>query len=305
MLLCASLGVAQIAGTAGAFARMGFGARGIGMSNALTAVSTGEVSTYYNPAVASFSERRSAAATFSLLSFDRRLNFLSYTQALQPRGGISVGLINAGVTNIDGRDGDGVHTEDYSTFENKFYLAFSNRIEERTSIGVAVKLYYSKLFEEVKSTTVGFDIGALVQVTDELSIGAVLKDINSKYQWDTKTVYNQEGKTTTDLIPNLRRIGVVYQLPSNSGVLSVEFENSSVRTNLIRFGAEYSIVENFTVRGGLDRWDFSDRATGAKPSFGFTAKSRYNELSPAVNYAFVVEPFSPHGMHIITLSVAF
>ena len=34
----------------GAFSRMGFGARGIGMGNAMSAVTTGNLVSYYNPA---------------------------------------------------------------------------------------------------------------------------------------------------------------------------------------------------------------------------------------------------------------
>ena len=41
ILLLAAAGHAQTAGRAGAFARMGFGARGMGMGNAMTAVAGG------------------------------------------------------------------------------------------------------------------------------------------------------------------------------------------------------------------------------------------------------------------------
>ena len=296
---------AQNAGTAGVFARFGFGARGMAMGNALTAVSTGDISTYYNPALSAFSEHRTVNGTFSLLSLDRYLNFFSYTQAIKPTAGVSVGIINFGVKNIDARDNDGVHTDNLSTTENQFYLAFSNRIDPHVSLGVAVKLYYSKLFEDVKSTTVGFDIGAYIQATDNLGIGATMQDLNSKYKWDTQSLYGTDGKTTEDKFPTLRRVGIAYTLPSKCGVVSAEFENSSQGTNILRFGAEYSIVENFTVRSGLDRLDFSDQATGAKPTFGFSVKNSFNGWTPTVTYAYVFESFAPHGMHIITLSSAF
>ncbi|MBI1806009.1 MAG: PorV/PorQ family protein [Ignavibacteria bacterium] len=297
--------LAQTAGTAGAFARMGFNGRGMGMGNALTAVNTGDVSPYYNPALSAFSERRTASATFSFLAFDRYLNFLSYTQSLKPRAGISIGLINAGVRKIDGRDADGYHTQDLSTFENQVFLSFSNRVDDNVSLGVTVKLYYSKLYENVKSTTVGFDLGAQIQLTTQVSLGATIQDINSKYKWDTKSIYGQDGKTTEDKFPNLRRIGVAYNLPENVALISVEFENSSEKTNLFRMGVEYRFLENFAVRGGVDRWEFGDNATGAKPSFGFTIKNSFNGWTPTINYGFVVESFAPHGMHIITLSAEF
>ncbi len=305
LLAAGSACIGQTAGTAGAFARMGFSARGMGMGNALTAVTTGEVSTYYNPALAAFSEQRTAIASVGILSLDRSLNFLSYTQAIKPTAGISFGLINAGVGNIDGRDADGIHTDDYSTFENQFFLAFSNRLDQRVSIGVGIKLYYSKLFDQVKSTTVGFDLGACVRATDDLSIGAAIQDINSRYKWDSKSLYDVNGKSTDDKFPTLQRIGLAYRVGGTQALLSGEFEHSSEGTNIIRVGTEYVFTENFSARGGIDRWDFSNDATGIKPTFGFSVRNSFNGWSPAISYAYIVESFAPSGMHIITLSTSF
>lgn len=297
----------QNAGTAGAFARMGFGARGMSMGNALTAVTTGDISTYYNPALSAFSESRRASATFGFLSLDRYLNFLSYTQTIKPTAGLSAGIINAGVNKIDGRDRSGIRTEEYSTYENQFYLAFSNRVDKRVSLGVAVKLYHSKLFEEVKSTTVGFDVGACVQIWDGLFAGLTIQDIGSKYNWDTKPLYSDPtaGKTVIEKFPTLRRIGVAYTLPNGMGLVSVDYENSTQKTGILRAGAEYNFMEYFSVRSGIDRLEFGENATGVKPSFGFTVKKSFGEWTPAVSYAYIFESFAPRGIHIITLSTTF
>lgn len=298
---CAS---AQIAGTAGSFSRLGFGARGMGMGNAGVAVNTGAVSTYYNPALSAFSQSPTAAATFSILAFDRYENSLSYTQPLKPLAGLSVGLINAGVRHIDGRDADGQQTEEYSVTENQFYLSFANRVDERLSIGVTVKLLYSKLFEDVKSTTVGFDLGLCAQLTDQLSLGAAVIDLNSKYKWDTKQIYFENGRTTEDKFPNLRRIGLAYTIPSAGALLSAEYENSSQGSNIFRVGAEYTFLEHFTLRGGVDRLELGDKATGAKPSLGFTVTQPLTGWTPSIHYSYIVESFAPNGMHIISISSA-
>ncbi len=301
----ATSAVAQNAGTAGVFARMGYGARGMGMGNALTAVPSGELNTYYNPALSPFSLQHNVQATFGILSFDRSLNFLSYTQPLAPSAGVSFGIINAGVHNIDGRDNDGYHTDDYSTSENQFYLSFANRVDRRVSIGVTIKLYYAKLFDKVTSTTVGFDVGGLVSLTDDLSLGIAVQDIGSKYKWDSKSLYGENGRQIEDKFPMLRRIAFSYRLPGTLGVVDAEFENSSEKTNILRIGAEYAMAENFSLRAGADRWELSDNATGVKPSFGFTVKNSFNGWTPVVSYAFVVEGFAPHGMHVITVAGIF
>lgn len=291
--------------SAGSFTRLGFGARGMGMGNALTSVTTGEMSAYYNPALVAFAQQSTGTATFGILSLDRSLNFLSYVQPIQPRGGFSAGIINSGVRNIDGRDNDGYHTDTYSTTENQFFFAFANRVADEVSLGVSVKVYYAKLFDQVSTTTVGFDVGGLFQVTPDLSLGAAVKDIGSKYKWDTTPLYGTDGQQTEDDFPTMSRIAISYTLLSKRAVISAEYENSSDGGSIFRAGAEYALVDHFSLRGGIDRIDFSDNATGAKPSFGFTARSSFGQWTPVLDYAFVVEPFSPQGMHIISLSLLF
>ena len=293
---------AQNAGTAGAFSRLGYGARGMGMGNAMTAVTDGEIVSYYNPALIPFATDHIVSATFGILSFDRYLNFLSYTQPIAPRAGVSAGLINAGVRDIDGRDNDGVHTDNYSTTENEFYLAFANRVDEHVSLGVSIKLYYAKLYDQVSTTTVGFDAGGVFPVTEDFSLGIAVQDLGSKYKWDTKAIYGENGRQTEDKFPTLRRIGASYTFRSVQTVLSAEIENSSDQTTLFRMGGEYRYNENFALRAGLDRWDLTSSATGVKPTFGFTLRNSFNGWSMALHYAYMIEGYSPQGMHMITLS---
>jgi hypothetical protein len=305
-ILCLQQSYSQNAGKAGAFARMGFGARGMAMGNALTAVPVGEINVYYNPALSCFSNSRVASASFGFLSLDRSLNFLSYTQSIQPTAGISASIINSGVSNIDGRNNNGNHTEFYSTYDYQFALAFSNRVSEDVAIGVAVKLYHNKLFEEVKSTTVGFDVGINIHVFEGLYAGAVLQDIGSKYIWDTKPIYPEPlGKPTTDKFPTLRRFGIAYILTKPQIVLDIDFENSNQNSNIFRIGTEYLLTENFSIRGGLDRIEFNDDATGVKPTFGFTIQKPIARFFPAFSYAFIYDSFAPRDIHLITLSAKF
>jgi hypothetical protein len=296
---------AQLAGTPGSFSRMGFGARGMGMGNALTAVSSPEPTSYYNPAVPSFAAGRFATATYGFLSLDRRLGFLNFTQSIHPTAGLSAGIIYAGVHNIDGRDSDGEHTEDYSTSEYQFFLAFSNKFADRLSIGIAAKLYYYDLFQGATSTTVGVDIGALYRVTESLTVGAVVQDIDAKYRWDTSSLYGTSGAATTEQFPLLARAGLAYVLPNGLGTVAIDIERNNQGTTLIRAGAEVTVLEYLTVRGGIDRMQTTKNENGVKPSLGFTIQKGFDGLSPSISYAYVFEPFSTSAMSILSVSFGF
>jgi hypothetical protein len=300
---------------------MGFGARGMGMGNALTAITSGDLTSYYNPALPSFATQRSATAAYGFLSLDRWLAFLNYTQSIRPTAGLSTGVIYAGVHDIDGRDSDGEPTSVWSSSEYEFFFAFSNKLSDHLSIGIAAKLYVSSVgFQEGRSfplvtiytnhlgptaTTVGIDVGLIYEVIQSLTVGAVIQDIDAKYRWDTSDLYGTSGTTTIDRFPLLRKIGISYRLPNELGIVGLDLENNNQGTTLIRAGAEVPATEYLTLRAGVDRVQTTQNENGVKPSLGFTLQKGLNGTSPSLSYAYVFEPFSTSGMSILSVSFGF
>jgi hypothetical protein len=282
---------------------MGFGAVGIGMGNAVSAVRSSYIVGYYNPALTPYQVNRVGTATVGLLSLDRNLNFLSYTQALPPTAGLSVGIQNAGVSSIEGRDRDGRKTETLSTSENMLVLSFGIKVGGKVSLGVAPKIYYYSLYTDLSSTTVGFDVGAGYAVSDQIMVALVVQDIGSKYKWDTSKLYGVEGNVRDEEFPTRGRLGASYANSDWGFIGSAEFEIIS-NTYLARFGAQLDLAEIFAVRAGIDQVSFSDEIL-PKPSFGFSVKYALDSWTPAVHYAFVLEPYVQSGMHLISLSGTF
>ena len=301
----------SIASKPGAFARMGFGARGIGMGNAMSAVTTGELNSYYNPALSSFQEGNAFHTSYSFLSLDRSLNFLNFTRKFgdgeggRAIPGITIGIINSGVSDIDARDSQGKQFDVLSTSENQFFLGLSNRFSKKLAIGVAFKFYYYKLYESVTASSLGFDIGALYSLNDNITISLMIADINSKYKWDTSEIYGTSGNSTTDKFPVLKKIGVSYKFDDPNIIASVEFESSNAETNYIRFGAEYNLFENLFLRGGVDRIDIGNFDIPVRPSLGFSYFYTLGIGTVGINYAFAIEPYSSHDQHIVGLNINF
>lgn len=289
----------------GAFSRMGFGARGIGMGNAMVATTTGDITGYYNPALIPLMERRHVSATMGILSLDRRLNFLGASLPLPPSAGLSIGLINSGVSDIDGRDSDGRPTGPLQTSENQAFLSFGLKFKPGFSLGLNLKLYYYHLYTDISSTTVGIDIGAAYPLTEEITLGLAVRDINSKYKWDTSTLYGQNGQSSEDPFPRLYIFGASYCLPGGVGRISAELERSNPGTTILRAGVEVTPLPELSVRAGLDRADLAETGNGVRPTLGFTLQREFGVWVPAINYAFVLEPFAPSGMHLVSVSATF
>lgn len=309
-----------ISSTPGAFSRMGFGARGIGMGNAMSAVTEGNLVSYYNPALSAFQEKSSFQTSYSFLSLDRKLNFINFTHRFdfydksdennenrQPKSsaGISIGIINAGVSDIDGRDGSGNPTGALSTAENQIFFAFSNKFSKKLAIGIGIKYYRYKLYENLTSSGIGFDLGAVYTFNEHIHLSFVLTDINTRYKWDTTPLYGANGSNTEDKFPLLKKIGISYKNDDYHCLVSAEFENSNEGTNILRAGVEYNIYDQLYLRGGIDQYNLSNTDFPARPSLGFSYFKMFGKLLIGVDYAFVVERFSPSDRHIVGLNFRF
>jgi hypothetical protein len=288
-------------GLVGAPMRMGFGARGMAMGNAMTAVVSGDVQSYYNPALVPFQPEPVVVATYGILTLDRKLNFLSYTKSLQPNAGFSLSIINAGVGNIDGRNVDGAHTETYSTSENAFMLSFGLKPARSFSIGITAKILYYSLFEGVKSTTAGIDFGALYKLSQELSIGVAVQDITSKYKWDTSQLYGQLGTTSTDYFPLRKRIGMSW-IPTSFPIIASGEIESIASALYSRLGTEIEVYHGVYIRGGIDQIALNTDLP-AKPSLGMSVQTTVARWTPSFQYTYIFEPYSPSGIHILSLAV--
>jgi len=291
-------------GYAGAFLRMGLGAEAIAQGDAFSARADNGFAVYYNPAGLSLQKSRYAALSYSNLALDRSFNYVGVSFPLPPTAGVALGWINAGVTNIDGRDFDGNHYGNLEYFQNAFYFGFSNRFSNYVSAGIGVKIIYD-LFPDMlednkalKSSGVGFDAGIIVRPWRTLRIGLLARDINAKDSWDTSE-YWSEGLSKNDVYPTVYKAALAY-----SPILGVEaeydLEVSSQNAVEHHFGMEYALVYQpermFCLRMGYDQ---------DSPAVGFGYMFPVKGMKIAVDAAYVIEDVSPEDTMIFSWSFIF
>jgi hypothetical protein len=302
-LLC-STAIAQ--SDPGSFARVGLNAKGMSLGNSISAATSGNVYTYYNPALASFQDGGSVAASVTLLSLDRQLNVLTYTQGLKPTAGLSLGIINATVSNIPETDIDGVQTGNLSTSENLFFFSFSNKFTENFSLGLSLKVYYYSLYPGISSTSIGFDLGGLYKVNDFLSLAVVATDLGEEYHWDSSSLYDTDGSNFRTPFPHIFKIGAACRLPVMNSSITAEYDISkSSSLNGIKAGLEIYPIDILSIRGGFFAGNQENVGTKVSPTFGFGTKVSFLGVAPEINYAYVAEPFTPYGIQTISLIFGF
>lgn len=289
----------------GSFTSIGFGARGIALGNSISATTTGNVYPFYNPALATFQIGGSVAASVSLMSLDRQVNIFTYTQGLKPTAGLAAGIMNATVSNIDGRDADGLHTTDFSTSENLFFFSFGNRFADNFSLGLSLKVYYYRLYSSISSTSVGFDFGGIYKPVDNLSLGLAVTDVGESYHWDSSSLYGTSGSNFKTDFPHVIRVGMSYNIPEYNVSASAQYDIAPTPLSALRFGIEYAPFDLLSIRGGVSAFNEQLLGTKFNYAFGFGARVSFLDLTPEVNYAYTSEPFSPYGIQTVTIIFGF
>lgn len=330
LLLTANLSYSQVGSFAGAFARMGFGARGLSMGNAMVSNIFTDNFGYYNPAISTFQEQGVVNLGYSFMSFDRKLNFAGFSRKFklpnQDKGGagITISWINSGVTDIDGRNNDTRQIGTFSTFDNQFYLGTGFLLDEDFAIGVGFKLYYSQLFDDFSSKlALGYDIGAIYRLRPDIALGFAVRDIGAKNEWNSRDLYGANGNITVDKFPTLINIGGTYKLPKDKGSLTLEveyiknrdpedarsFDGLEIKDDLsLKLGGEYKLTESVVLRAGIERINFGadDILGNIKPAAGFGFNRKFSEsINLGLDYSFQLEPYSKTALQNVSLVFKF
>ena len=289
------------AGLPGGFLRMNATSRSIAMGGGFTAEMDRSFAVIHNPAWAAFLVERQVGFSYSNLSLDRRLAATSFAANLPPTAGSGIAWINAGVTDIQGRTTTGEKATMMQTGENAFLFTFSQRILPWLSIGSNVKILWYDLplteSDQLTGKGIGFDIGILIKTGDYNTLGIMIQDLSSNYQWNTGDVY-AEGRTYKDEFPTIYRIGSRTKYKELNLVGDVGFitDHKSFVGSLPRVGMEFAFLDMYYFRGGYRKDQIS---LGFGYEYGLI-KARDSHL----DYAFSMD-WATQTAHTISYAFSF
>jgi long-subunit fatty acid transport protein len=268
---------ALAAWNAGSYLKFGIGARPLGMGNSFVAVADDATAIYWNPA--------------GLIQADDHQAFLSYADRFglgikEQSGGIALrwrdrfrvgfGVIHSSINDIKSTselDERGRPIVDGTVSDAQMALMFSSafRIHEIFTIGVTVKLLSHELARRV-SNGYGVDFGWLLRPLDNLTFGLNAQNINRpRMKWRV----HQEH---FDRIPaNFKFGGAYVALPSRL-TLSADLNVPDFGDITFNSGAEYSPLDQLTLRGGLANTDLATGATFQLDRVGIDYAFQNHEL---------------------------
>jgi len=232
-------------GYAGAYLRVGVGARPLGMGGAFTALSDDATASYWNAAGLGQIKDPQVALIYSSMSMDRLLNLATSAQPLKRIGTFGVSWLNYGVGDIDGRDMAGSPTGNFSDSENAFSLSFGKELSSVLLIGSSFKYLYQKLASQ-QATGYGFDVGVLLKIGENIRIGGKIQDIASKIKWDTDS-------RIEDKFPIVAILGISIALKTTPIRISADMEKNGNQNAEYHIGAEYWIIPSIAARLGYNQ----------------------------------------------------
>jgi hypothetical protein len=292
---------------AGAFLRMGLGARANAMGSAFTGLAEGAEASHYNPAGIPMLETRQVNLSYRFLSLDRIFNYIGFATGISPKvdeetgekalkGGLAISWIHAGVGDIDGRDFAGNHYQNFSNAENAFALSFGVMPTNFLSIGFTAQVLYNRFPKmgdndaTISDTGLGLDLGIMVRPLNYLTVGVTVKNINAKYSWKTDKLWEKDIDKV-DRFPQTFRAGLALRYPYPWLLLTMDIEKNDLQDLKYFVGTEAKLMERFYLRGGLN---------DGSPTFGggfvFELMSRVTQIQ----YAFVTKRYDASSEHIFS-----
>lgn len=282
-------------GYAGAYLNMGVNASSVSMGRTGVAIPTKGAPMYNNPAGLAFIKNKMAEFDYFFLNLDRNLHYTGLSTSVPPTAGVGFAWIHAGVDNIQGRSGTGRRTATYQTGENAFILSFANSFFQGFSLGLSIKMVRYNMLDLV-GDGVGVDLGLLYQVTDDITLGAQIRDIASGYNWDTSDIFGDtEGQSYKEQFPLKGLVGLAWQ--HKNFIITGDLEYSDSEIFKYHAGMEYSYQKIAALRAGLNN---------NSPTFGAGLKYNvFKNIDTELNYCLIFDSVGDGNTHLFSWKFLF
>lgn len=308
LLMATALHANNNARYAGAYTRIGLGAKALALGSTGVAAPANGHAIYYNPALAGKTPAYEFSNSYNFLSQDRHQLFVGFMMPVKPGGGVAIGWMKTGVSDLNAYNSIGENTGDINFSSHAFYASIARHLASHISIGISFKMFYQLINDgseefDYSATGFGADIGVHYQYNDVLSFGVVYKDIGSKLKANTEKIFEQGG-TTINYFPKFLRLGSHYVTPLKWLNLNYDFEISSKEEYTNHLGIEALHGRNLALRMGfIDFRQYDERFINVSFGAGFDFKLyKHNAI---IDYAFVSGKVDEGSNHVFSFGIQF
>jgi len=244
-------------GQAGAFLRLGVGARAGSLGDAYVAIAGGPSAIYWNPAGIGRQQFWQFEASQRRFAMDRVFSFAGVTFPISSRAALGLGWLGFNSDGIEARRGNTSEPDGYfSDSENAFLLSASYRLLDWLAIGATTKAVKHNLFNE-SATGYSAGAGANLYLHERLTLAASFQDFYSTFKW-------KDGRW--EPFPPTKMFGVSWLLGAHS-LLTLDYHETENEPKRVRAGLELTNIASMPLRVGYGRNSFAAGA-GLETSLG-------------------------------------
>ena len=236
-------------------------ARALGLGGAFVGTADDASAVVWNPASLAMlvpNEVRFETAQLFEDTYVHALNFAVPGNRL-PSFGLSIVTLRSGEFDRTNELNDPLGT--FREVETAYIFTMSRNITPKFALGTNVKLITQSV-EDFSGTGVGFDVGAVMNVTPTVRVGASILNLGGP---------NLTLRDTKETYPIEFRGGFSATVLRGRGLLSAEVDQSQGPGIRFRGGSEYWIQPAFALRVGLD-----DQNPGGGMSYRFAGNYQFD-----------------------------
>lgn len=273
-----------------AFLKLGMGTRATGMGCAFTSIADDASAPYFNPAGTVNLKGFELMGETYFLSFGRSLNYVATAKPFVIAGTTYA----AGFSWINNSSGSDIETRltnspepdaRISDSSHIFLFNVAGKVSDAVSLGGNFRFVFENL-GTFRGTGVGFDLGAMANITGKLNAGISITGISTNITWNTGT--------HTETLPQVVVFGVsnsferLFGAPGMAILPSVDIVYNTFSGFRARAGAEFSLDNFLFIRAGYNNGF----------SFGFGIRPRPSQIfTVKIDYALTVDSIVPGALN--------
>jgi len=279
----------QSGGRAGAYLRVGVGARPLGMGGAFTAVANDAYATYWNPAGLVQLRSSQIGSMYAIMSLDRKYSFLSLAFPVSAFLSFGMSGIDFRIDQIEARDRAENLVGTFGDAENAFGFSLGIAPVKGFSIGGNFKYLLHKLVNQ-NAAGYGFDAAVLIRPSKFLSLGFLVQDLGSFLEWKTESGRREK-------FPLNARAGLALKLLDDRLLVSTDIVSTEDSEGHFKSRQWHGGVEIWPMGFFATRVGYNDQAlTG-----GTSLKIPHMQ----VDYSFAADDIDASNIHRLSLLIDF
>jgi hypothetical protein len=291
---------------AGEFMSLGAGSRAMGMAGAYTAVANDVTAGYWNPA--GLTDAKPAEILFmhsKQFISSIQYNYLTASSRMKDGSTIGISFLYLTINGIpDSREAydEIVGRTDYSrvrrfnTGDYTLFLTYANSYTDKLSYGVNVKLI-GRDYEVESALGLGFDIGLKYKLYNNLTVGAMLRDVTSSIMtWSTgrKELITPSIRTGISYLLHWDKFNLAFQPAVDFNILfenreyAAQFNAGPVSVDALA-GLEVAYKNTLALRAGYDdlnRFNTGIGITIPKITFDYSFTAGQSDLGDIQRISF-------------------